>query len=35
MTAEENVSTPLEIARRPDALTTARDWLDRWGCRRA
>ena len=31
MTAEENVSTPLEIAGAKDALTTARQWLDRVG----
>ena len=31
MTALENVSTPLEIARRPKAGAIARDWLDRVG----
>ena len=31
MTALENVSAPLEIARRSDAESTARDWLDRVG----
>jgi len=31
MTAEENVATPLEIAGAKDALTTARQWLDRVG----
>jgi putative ABC transport system ATP-binding protein len=31
MTAEENVSTPLEIAGRKDATKTARDWLGRVG----
>jgi putative ABC transport system ATP-binding protein len=31
MTAEENVATPLEIAGVRDALTTARQWLDRVG----
>jgi len=31
MTAEENVSAPLEIAGRPGATATARDWLDRVG----
>jgi putative ABC transport system ATP-binding protein len=31
MTAEENVATPLEIARRPNATATARRWLDRVG----
>ena len=31
MTAEENVATPLEIAGARDALTTARQWLDRVG----
>lgn len=31
MTAEENVSTPLEIAGHPGAERTARDWLDRVG----
>jgi putative ABC transport system ATP-binding protein len=31
MTAEENVSTPLEIAGRPGAQATARDWLGRVG----
>ena len=29
MTAEENVSAPLEIARAPDAMKTAREWLGR------
>jgi putative ABC transport system ATP-binding protein len=31
MTAEENVSTPLEIAGQRDASRTARDWLGRVG----
>jgi len=31
MTAEENVSAPLEIAGEPGAARTARDWLDRVG----
>ncbi len=31
MTAEENVSAPLEIAGRPAAAKTARDWLARVG----
>ena len=31
MTAEENVSAPLEIARRPGAMAEARAWLDRVG----
>jgi putative ABC transport system ATP-binding protein len=31
MTAEENVSTPLEIAGHRDATRTARDWLGRVG----
>ncbi len=31
MTAEENVSTPLEIAGQADATRIARDWLDRVG----
>lgn len=31
MTAEENVSTPLEIAGEADATLIARDWLDRVG----
>jgi putative ABC transport system ATP-binding protein len=31
MTAEENVSAPLEIAGRADAAATARAWLDRVG----
>jgi putative ABC transport system ATP-binding protein len=31
MTAEENVSTPLEIAGAKDAQATARAWLDRVG----
>ena len=31
MTAEENVSAPLELAHRPDAITQARIWLDRVG----
>jgi putative ABC transport system ATP-binding protein len=31
MTAEENVSAPLEIAGRPRARATARDWLGRVG----
>lgn len=31
MTAEENVAAPLEIARAPNAMATARDWLDRVG----
>ncbi len=31
MTAEENVAAPLEIARAPDAASTARHWLDRVG----
>ncbi len=31
MTAEENVSTPLEIAGAPGATRTAREWLDRVG----
>ncbi len=31
MTAEENVSTPLEIAGEADATRIARDWLDRVG----
>ncbi|MDQ0466185.1 putative ABC transport system ATP-binding protein [Caulobacter ginsengisoli] len=31
MTAEENVAAPLEIARKPNAGRTARDWLDRVG----
>ena len=31
MTAEENVATPLEIAGARDALTTARQWLERVG----
>jgi putative ABC transport system ATP-binding protein len=31
MTAEENVATPLEIAGVGEALTAARDWLDRVG----
>jgi putative ABC transport system ATP-binding protein len=31
MTAEENVSAPLEIARRPNATAMARRWLDRVG----
>ena len=31
MTAEENVSAPLDIAARSDAMTTARLWLDKVG----
>ena len=31
MTAEENVAAPLEIARLPGALPTARDWLAKVG----
>src|ERR1700761_4008624 len=31
MTAEENVSAPLEIARLPNAGQTAKDWLERVG----
>ena len=31
MTAEENVAAPLEIARQPNAMAQARDWLDRVG----
>lgn len=31
MTAEENVAAPLEIAGRPNAAATARDWLGRVG----
>ncbi len=31
MTAEENVSAPLDIAGRTDAMTTARLWLDKVG----
>jgi putative ABC transport system ATP-binding protein len=31
MTAEENVATPMEIARARDAIPTARDWLARVG----
>src|ERR1700761_6931777 len=31
MTAEENVSAPLEIARLPNAAQTAREWLERVG----
>jgi putative ABC transport system ATP-binding protein len=31
MTAEENVSAPLEIARAPDATKLAKAWLDRVG----
>ncbi|MBW3618052.1 MAG: ATP-binding cassette domain-containing protein [Proteobacteria bacterium] len=31
MTAEENVATPLELARRGGATETARDWLGRVG----
>ena len=31
MTAEENVSAPLEIARTPGATETARAWLERVG----
>ena len=31
MTAEENVATPLEIAREKNATATAREWLDRVG----
>ena len=31
MTAEENVSAPLEIARQPNAMAQAREWLDRVG----
>lgn len=31
MTAEENVSAPLEIAGMDGAMTTAREWLDRVG----
>jgi putative ABC transport system ATP-binding protein len=31
MTAEENVSAPLEIAKRKTPLATARQWLDRVG----
>jgi len=31
MTAEENVSAPLEIARQPNAMGQAREWLDRVG----
>jgi putative ABC transport system ATP-binding protein len=31
MTAEENVAAPLEIAGRPGAAATARDWLGRVG----
>ncbi|MDR3513126.1 MAG: ATP-binding cassette domain-containing protein [Caulobacteraceae bacterium] len=31
MTAEENVSAPLEIAGQPGATAVARDWLDRVG----
>ncbi|MDP1631097.1 MAG: ATP-binding cassette domain-containing protein [Caulobacter sp.] len=31
MTAEENVAAPLELAGRPGAAKTARDWLDRVG----
>jgi putative ABC transport system ATP-binding protein len=34
MTAEENVSAPLEIARRRKPRVTARDWLDRVGLSR-
>lgn len=31
MTAEENVAAPLEIAHRPEAMKTAREWLQRVG----
>jgi putative ABC transport system ATP-binding protein len=31
MTAEENVAAPLEIARQPNAMAQAREWLDRVG----
>ena len=31
MTAEENVAAPLEIDSQPDAMATARAWLDRVG----
>lgn len=31
MTAEENVSAPLELAHRPDAVAQARAWLERVG----
>jgi putative ABC transport system ATP-binding protein len=31
MTAEENVSAPLEIARTPNAMAEARSWLERVG----
>ncbi|MFN3877332.1 MAG: ABC transporter ATP-binding protein [Brevundimonas sp.] len=31
MTAEENVSAPLELAHRPDAVAQARNWLERVG----
>ncbi|MDQ1192224.1 putative ABC transport system ATP-binding protein [Brevundimonas vesicularis] len=31
MTAEENVSAPLELAHRPDAVAQARSWLERVG----
>lgn len=31
MTAEENISAPLELARRPEAAAQARAWLDRVG----
>ena len=31
MTAEENVSAPLELAHRPNAAAEARSWLDRVG----
>ena len=31
MTAEENVAAPLEINRQPNAMATAREWLDRVG----
>lgn len=31
MTAEENVSAPLELAHRPEAVALARNWLERVG----
>ncbi|MFN4040183.1 MAG: ABC transporter ATP-binding protein [Brevundimonas sp.] len=31
MTAEENISAPLELARRPEAVAQARAWLERVG----
>jgi len=31
MTAEENVAAPMEIARTPNAMAQAREWLDRVG----